>query len=402
MTLSVWAATASAAAALILRRLNEDTRELFCLYYLPLVPMAAMLWAWAATVSLFERHSIRYGTCFSSRDQQRLPSSPSLYHMAAIASSMVASNAACFAWLCWHQRLSLAAWQPPWIYTALAALLVLPLRIAHQDARSFFAATLGRVAFPFREVSWADFLLADFLTSLAKPLSDGGRAVCHIVTGPVMTPDPQTCSASSWLATTAWAAPFVWRFCQCLRVYNDRGAVPQLWNALKYATAFPAIVVSGFKYSVSSDMWASVWQPLWITSSFVNSSFSYFWDVERDWEISWFSNTRGERSSCGAPKPVLRNDLCFLPDTYLWLLASNALLRLAWLHKLVPGLESSRGVSLLFALLEVYRRAQWAPVRVEVELCQIQASQPELGRLVPPVTRHQDKVSEIEFSSTFA
>lgn len=64
-------------------------------------------------------------------------------------------------------------------------------RAAAQDVRGFFAATLGRVVAPVREVSWADFLLADFLTSLAKPLSDGERAVCHLLTGPVMDLSPR-------------------------------------------------------------------------------------------------------------------------------------------------------------------------------------------------------------------
>lgn len=32
---------------------------------------------------------------------------------------------------------------------------------------------------------------------------------------------------------------------------------------------------------------------MWMAACAVNSCFSYFWDVERDWEISWFTNTRG-------------------------------------------------------------------------------------------------------------
>lgn len=57
-----------------------------------------------------------------------------------------------------------------------------------QDTRMFFSATLFRVATPYREMSWADFLLADILTSLAKPLSDCERALCHLLSGPVMLP----------------------------------------------------------------------------------------------------------------------------------------------------------------------------------------------------------------------
>lgn len=59
---------------------------------------------------------------------------------------------------------------------------------ALQGNRQFFARTLFRVATPFREVTWADFLLADILTSLAKALSDLERAMCHMLAGPVMKP----------------------------------------------------------------------------------------------------------------------------------------------------------------------------------------------------------------------
>ena len=57
-----------------------------------------------------------------------------------------------------------------------------------QDTRLFFTWTFWRVTTPFREVTFADFLLADILTSLAKALSDCERALCHLSTGPVMQP----------------------------------------------------------------------------------------------------------------------------------------------------------------------------------------------------------------------
>ena len=44
--------------------------------------------------------------------------------------------------------------------------------------------------------------------------------------------------------------PYLWRLMQCLRVYNDTGARPQLFNALKYSTAFPVIILSSLKYQV--------------------------------------------------------------------------------------------------------------------------------------------------------
>lgn len=75
----------------------------------------------------------------------------------------------------------------------------------------FFSTTLFRVATPFRHMSWADFLLADILTSLAKPLSDCERALCHLLSGPVMLPrstDQVGCNAQSpgYKGLLAWHA----------------------------------------------------------------------------------------------------------------------------------------------------------------------------------------------------
>ena len=47
--------------------------DLFWLYFQPLLPVAAMLWLWAAAVRLFEGRGIRYDACFSARDQACLP-----------------------------------------------------------------------------------------------------------------------------------------------------------------------------------------------------------------------------------------------------------------------------------------------------------------------------------------
>ncbi len=38
----------------------------------------------------------------------------------------------------------------------------------------------------------------------------------------------QVCSGASWLVPAAWAAPFAFRFCQCIRVWADTGATPQV------------------------------------------------------------------------------------------------------------------------------------------------------------------------------
>ncbi len=63
----------------------------------------------------------------------------------------------------------------------------------------------------------------------------------------------------------------------------------QVFNAIKYSTAFPVIVFSAMKYQVSVEDWHGFYKPLWLIAALINSSYSYFWDIERDWEIQWFT-----------------------------------------------------------------------------------------------------------------
>jgi hypothetical protein len=40
---------------------------------------------------------------------------------------------------------------------------------------------------------------------------------------------------------------------------------------------------------VPAEDWAGFYKALWLASALINSSYSYFWDIERDWEIQWFT-----------------------------------------------------------------------------------------------------------------
>ena len=63
----------------------------------------------------------------------------------------------------------------------------------------------------------------------------------------------QICGNASVLIPLGLSLPYLWRLMQCLRVYNDTGARPQLFNALKYSTAFPVIILSSLKYQVCPE-----------------------------------------------------------------------------------------------------------------------------------------------------
>jgi hypothetical protein len=95
--------------------------------------------------------------------------------IASALTLLVLGSAVAFLLCCIRGDLDAAALHPPLIYLVMLGALLFPGGLLHRDSRRFFAATAWRVMTPLRAVSWADFLLADVLTSLAKALSDTER-----------------------------------------------------------------------------------------------------------------------------------------------------------------------------------------------------------------------------------
>lgn len=87
---------------------------------------------------------------------------------------------------------------------------------------------------------FGDVLLADALTSYAKPLSEVYVAFCMLFTGQRTTARPDRGCGGTFAVPFVMCIPFLIRFRQCL---IDR----QKANALKYATAFPAILLSALQ-----------------------------------------------------------------------------------------------------------------------------------------------------------
>ena len=240
-----------------------------------------------------------------------------------------------------------------------------------------------------------------------------------------------------------------------LRAFAGRlagAAVRSLW-ALRPHGRWPAfcappqvIILSSLQYHVGHDAWHSVYRPLWLGAALLNSLYSYFWDVERDWEIQFFT-AAGERAGAGRalhgrvslesfgvrwqrrraclppqrgphrwrsmpelkegpreagvrlccpahfstplrgaparlpvhtpavpqrtclPAPVLQPQLLYPRPFYLYLMASNFFLRLAWTHKLSPHLRKHQLAAFFFVVAEGFRCVPGrGPVRMKIGL----------------------------------
>jgi ABC-type polysaccharide/polyol phosphate export permease len=103
--------------------------------------------------------------------------------LATYLSCFILGILSCSAWLLAATPSLLPLLLPPLLYGLLLTLLVAPANVLLRPVRRFFGRTLLRVLLPLQPVSWADFLLADMMTSLAKSCMDMQRSVCLMLQG---------------------------------------------------------------------------------------------------------------------------------------------------------------------------------------------------------------------------
>ncbi|XWS77125.1 hypothetical protein CRYUN_Cryun01aG0235100 [Craigia yunnanensis] len=276
-------------------RMSADLRDLFLyeafLYYNPLLLVTMMVWLWGVCLWVFSQSTVNYAKIFDL-DQNHL-THREIWKCSIWMTIIVPTSMTAYLYLYSHGEVSLAASQPVILYAAVALVLVFPFDIFYLSSRYFLLRTLWRIALPLQPISFPDFFLADILTSMAKVFSDLERSVCRMVHRQVATiawfEADSVCGSHSVAIPLVLVIPYIWRLLQCLRQYNDTKEKTTLFNALKYSTAVPVIFLSALKYHVLPDRWTYVYRRLWLFSSVVNSLYSFYWDVTRDWDLSVFT-----------------------------------------------------------------------------------------------------------------
>lgn len=245
-------------------------------------------------------------------------------------------------------------------------ILIFPFDIFYLSSRYYLLRTLWRIVLPLQAISFSDFFLADILTSMAKVFSDLERSVCRMVHRQVATiawfEADSVCGSHSIAIPLVLVLPYLFRLFQCLRQYKDTREKTTLFNALKYSTAVPVIFLSALKYHVLPDSWTDFYRPLWLLSSVLNSLYSFYWDITRDWDLSCF--TRIFKFN----RPHLCSYLFYGRRwIYVWVIGSNLILRCTWTYKLSAHLRHNYLTVFAITVLEMLRRFQWAFFRVENE-----------------------------------
>ncbi|TYI95711.1 hypothetical protein E1A91_D01G017300v1 [Gossypium mustelinum] len=314
-------------------RMSADLRDLFLyeafLYYNPLLLVTTMVWLWGINLWVFSRSNINYAKIFDL-DQNHL-THREIWKCATWMTIIVPTSMTAYLYLYSNGEVSLAASQPVLLYFAVVMLLIFPFDIFYFSSRYYLLRALWRIVLPLQAITFSDFFLADILTSMAKVFSDIERSVCRMVHRQV--------------ATIAW----------------DIGERSALLNALKYSTAVPVIFLSALKYHVLPESWTNFYRPLWLLSSVLNSLYSFYWDVARDWDFSFARMFKFNKSH------LYSHLLHGRTWVYFWVIGSNLILRCTWTYKLSAHLHNNYLTVFTIAALEIFRRFQWIFFRVENE-----------------------------------
>ncbi|KAI5340373.1 hypothetical protein PRUPE_3G220700 [Prunus persica] len=349
-------------------RMSVDLRDLFLyeafLYYNPLLLVTMMVWFWGINLWVFAQANVNYAKIFDL-DQNHL-THREIWKCATWMTIVVPTSMTAYLYLYSHGEVSLAASQPVLLYAAVAMILIFPFDIFYLSSRFYLLRTLWRIVLPLQAISFSDFFLADILTSMSKVLSDLERSVCRMVHRQVATiawfEADSVCGSHSVAIPLVLVLPYLFRLFQCLRQYKDTGEKTTLLNALKYSTAVPVIYLSALKYHVFPEKWTNFYRPLWLLSGVLNSLYSFYWDVTRDWDLSGFT-----RIFKFGKAHLLSNLIHGRKWVYFWVISSNLILRCTWTYKLSSHLRHNYLTVFAITALEIFRRFQWVFFRVENE-----------------------------------
>lgn len=134
-------------------------------------------------------------------------------------------------------------------------------------------------------------------------------------------------------------------------------------------SACPKLAFSdyGMLCSSSQPALADILQRLFFV--FLNSLYSFYWDVSKDWDLTLLSSS-AERNDPEHPYGLRRHRYFHSNQLYYVAIGIDLLLRCTWSFKLSPHLDhfnDLEGGIFLMEILEVLRRWMWIFFRVETE-----------------------------------
>jgi len=351
----------------------------------------AGVWAWGLNLHYLHLLNIDVPALIrypSRQASHHVPHHASTYRLATLLTIPLIISLLLFWTITQGSVQAVLAWEilPQSYLVFLAICFILPLQRLSRSGRYRFLSILRRVSVgglaQVQDGKFGDILLADVLTSYAKVLGDLFVATCMLFSrGISSTAKPNRGCGGAYLVPLIISIPSIIRLRQCLiefvRVQKGRQAGhgwggQHLANALKYASAFPVIILSALQRGYDPakiHMSETGLFRLWLFFVFLNSFYSFYWDVAKDWDLSLFSSA-SERNDPEHPYGLRRHRYFHEKRMYYIAIVVDLLLRCTWSFKLSPHLDhfnDLEGGIFFMEGLEVLRRWMWIFLRVETE-----------------------------------
>ncbi|RLL94913.1 hypothetical protein CFD26_104808 [Aspergillus turcosus] len=354
------------------------------------VILVAGFWGWGANLQYLSRANIDLPALIrypARQTSQQPPHHTSTYRLATLLTAPLLLSLLIF-WVFTHgsaERVESLDFIPQSYLFIFFILLILPNNRLSRSGRSRFLRTLRRISLGGlaepQDGKFGDILLADALTSYARILGDLYVTFCMFFTADISsTSKPNRSCGNDYVVPIIIAVPSMIRLRQCLTEYlrerraGQRGenkGTQHLANALKYATAFPVIILaaklrnySPLEFYGFSEMTLS---RLLTVFTFINSAYSFYWDISKDWDLTLFAPSRAHPDYPYG----LRRHRFFSDRLYYAAILTNLLIRFSWVSRFLPGFvwltEKECGIFLLMAF-EVARRWMWVFFRAEAEM----------------------------------
>ncbi|TKA49974.1 hypothetical protein B0A55_03146 [Friedmanniomyces simplex] len=249
------------------------------------------IWLWGVNLQILHNHGIDTPSLIRYQARVDPPPHLSVYRFATVLSTPILASLVTY-WLithgCQHELVVATNVLPNLTLLLVMALAFLipqrwlyPRQLWPTAGRTRLLSTFRRISIGglarTEDGKFGDVLLADALTSYARPLSE------IYITGYMMLTRQSTTGrldrSSIWIVPIILALPFLIRFRQC---FLDR----QPLNALKYATAFPAIAFSVMLRVQRGSPEEGRTAFIWMAALLVNALYSFWWDVTKDWDLT--------------------------------------------------------------------------------------------------------------------
>ncbi|KAI8577416.1 hypothetical protein K450DRAFT_252325 [Umbelopsis ramanniana AG] len=399
--------------------------------YRPIVLFCIGLWGWAFNLFILQRCHIDTASLLgiSHNDKSRNIYTP-LFNIATLLTTIVAINL----WAFWKFVLGAAtstnvtrSWLPLMCYVLCSLIVFWPGHVFYYKERHRFSRSMLRL-FSFNvlaTVYFSDVVLADIMTSFANVFGDLWATGCALIVNKgivdYLVVEHQSGCYRDIMGPVMTSLPYIIRFKQCIFEYleSDRKTQRHLLNACKYASAFPVIMLSATQKIAAKridefgdlpDTWwigdTGLFR-LWMFFVFINSTYSFIWDVSMDWNLVSLTFTANDsvgqangiashsprRSTTPIPTSLFREIKVFISSLfsptvhqppllrfrrhlhfshrilYVGAMLIDFVLRTTWSLKLSSHLSIKQleGSIIIMEFLEIFRRWIWVFFRLESE-----------------------------------